>query len=333
MTVCFFICTQVFGQSASLDYPSGRFQADKSPTVFRWSVFTEIDTLTLKIFHRNLDGTFDPVKNLIGRFDMMGDQRSKYWQKEALPIGRYIWRLEGYSVSNPKPIFQNDESFVIEPSAEFELTTKRAGLLVGFGRGDYVSVDSNYTVRYQTTPTIYGAVFRGGTFDGFWDVLASISDFTLKGSVNRTFSGYAAYSFRLNKPDVKRIDYFAGPSLLLLTYPRVVSSDGVNISLATVSQISPGFIFSTQLRLDQKITLYAQGKLNLPALSTAKLDTGFDQLGYGISTGLMFGQLWPLAVSGEFQYRIEKAATIDGNNRVGVSMSGWSLVSNLVYTF
>jgi hypothetical protein len=214
-----------------------------------------------------------------------------------------------------------------------DLSTQRYGLQVGFSRGNYTSRDSSFVVDFQTTPTIYGFLYRGGNTYRVWDLSAFMSDFTVRGAVRRTFSGFGSYSYRISSPNSSRIDFFLGPTLRSFTFPRVQTADGVSISTTDVTQVSPGLILSAQKRFDFKITLYTQLMVDIPVLASVKSVSSSQQIGYGAHGGLLFGQFWPLAFGGELQYRVDRSTTFEGTEPINVKMEGLSLVLNTTYAF
>jgi hypothetical protein len=315
-----------------LDYPAGRYQEDKPPNFFKWSLYDRsVVSLALKVYRVDIDGSYDPIKDLVGRFDFTSDTESMIWPRAPLYRGEYVWTMDGYNNQSPEPIFHEEREFVIEPMSDVDLRTIRWGVQVGFSRGTYTSSDPTFNVGFQTTPTIYGILFRGGSDRRIWDLSMYISDFTLKGSVRQTLSGYGAYSFRVSSASANKTDLFLGPALRTFTFPRARSSDGSDIRTTQITQLSPGLLLSAQKRMDFKITLYSQLMADLPVVATARSEIDFKQLGYGMSAGIIFGQFWPLSFSGELQYRTDKASTFDGNDRVNVTMDGISLIANMVY--
>jgi hypothetical protein len=335
MTAWFLI--SLFAQMAmavdvELDFPSGRYREDDPPSFFKWTSHHEATSLALKVFRRNSEGSYDPAKDLVARFDILGEQKSLGWPYEPLARGDYVWTLEGYDSQSSQPVFTTSMEFEVEPFYDLDLRTNRYGLLIGFSRGTYLSQDPTYDLDYQTTPTVYGATLSGSHLENFWDFNTQMSDFTLKGSVKRTYSIYADYSYRFNQPNLERIEVFLGPSLRLLSYPRVRSTDGVNLTADTVTQLSPGFLLSAQKRFGYKITCYSQLQFDFPLLASSKIDMG-SSYSYALSGGIIFGHVWPLSFGGEIQYRFDRSASYDNNEIVKVTADGWSLVGNIVYTF
>lgn len=321
--------------SVVLEYPKGRFQEDKPPMFFRWSLDnSDATSITLKVFQLNSDGSYTKKNNLIARFDLHSDRKFLPWAQEALPRGNYIWTLEGYNEISAKPLFYEEISFNIVAFKPIDLRTRRIGIQLGFSRGQYAEVDPFYNVEFKTTPTLYGLLYRGGSQDRIWDLSAMMSDFTLRGIVKQTITMQASYSYRLNDNNSNQRDFFLGPLLRTFTFSRAISEDGTNLIFSDVSQFSPGLVLSAQFRLDGKMIFYSQLMLDIPIFATQKLaSTGFSQASYGLNNGLIFGQFWPLAFSGELQYRVDKSSTFYQDYKADVNFSSWSFLTNLVYTF
>ncbi len=318
-------------QEIILDYPSGRFQEDQPPAFFRWSLYGEAKTLTIKIYRLNSDGTLEPTRSLISRFDFLSEVQSMPWPLEPLGRGEYVWSIEGYDDQSPQPRFRRELGFVVEPLTYLDLTTSRFGLQVGFSRGTYLSKETNYAVDFQTTPTVYGVLYRRGTRNRILDLSAAMTDFTVRGSVKQSVDGFASYSYRISAPNVSRTDFFAGFSLRSLSFPRVHSSDGVNLTTLNVTQLSPGILLSGQKRFDHKITMYSQFFFDLPVFATRKSASSANELGIGATGGLLFGQFWPLSFGGQLQYRLDQSTTFDDSNRIHVRMEELSLLLNTTY--
>lgn len=331
----FLICVKSYADSKPvvLDFPTGRFQDDKSPVFFRWTLYANADSLTLKVFRRNRDGSYDKTKNLVARFDISAQVPSMAWPYPPLIVGNYVWSIEGYDEVTPKPLFYEEAHFLIESASAISLRTKRLGIQVGFGRGQYTSVNQTYELDFKTTPTIYGILYRGGSVDGIWDLSANASDFILRGALMQTFSAYASYAYRLTDPNTNKMEIFIGPSLRTYTFPRVFSPNGVSIERDTISQLNPGLVFSTQKLLNTKFTLYSHLRADAPAYSSEKMTEAVGPTAYSATGGLIFGYFWPLAFGAEFEYRNDRSLTKLRNDKLDVMLESWALISHLVYTF
>lgn len=335
----FLLCLSLvlFSQSANameieLDYPTGRFREDAPPTFFKWNMYGNAGSLALKIFRKHPNGTYDEVRDLIARFDILAEQKSLTWPYEPLSRGEYVWMIEGYDQLNPQPRFQQKVEFVVEPFFDVDLRTSRYGLLFGFSRGTFISDDPAFNLNFQTTPTIYGTTLTVGDDHHFWDLQLQMADFTLQGSVRRTFQGYFASSYRMNSPNESKTEWFLGPTLRALNYPRVTTPDGVTLETDGITQLSAGFLLSVQKRFGFKITGYSQFQFEIPCFSNGSLVSG-RSYGWGASVGLLFGHVWPLSFGGEIQYRLDQTTTEKNGNDVRIRMEGYQLLGNMVYTF
>lgn len=315
-----------------LDYPSGRFREDSPPTFFKWNLYGQAGTFALKVFRKQPNGTFDEVRDLIARFDILAEQQSLTWPYEPLSRGDYVWTIEGYDQVRPQPRFVQKTEFIVEPFFDIDLRTKRYGLMFGFSRGAFKSSDTVYDLEFQTTPTNYGATLTAGDENHFWDLQAQMADFTLRGSVRRTFNGYFASSYRINDPNESKMEWFLGPTLRAFNYPRVTTTDGVTLDIDGITQLSTGFLLSAQKRFGFKITGYSQLQFEIPVLSNGQLVSG-RSFGYGVSAGLLFGHIWPLSFGGEVSYRFDQSTTDKNGNDVQIRMEGWNLMGNMTYTF
>ncbi len=329
------ICVKSYAASkpVMLEYPIGRFQDDKPPALFRWTLYAKADSLTIKVFRKNHEGSYDKIKNLIARFDISSQVMSMSWPHQPLPVGNYAWSIEGYDETTPNALFYEDTNFTIEAASAINLQTKRFGIQVGFGRGQYASINRDFDVNFNTTPTIYGILYRGGNANGIWDLSGYASDFILRGKLVQTFSAHASYAYHLNDPNSSRTDFFIGPSLRTHTFPSVFSSDGVNIKSSTMTQMSPGLIFSTQKLLNTKFTLYSHLKVDAPVFASKKMTSAVGPTAYSATGGMIFGYFWPLAFGAELEYRADKSLTQVGSGKIDTTMESWALISNLVYTF
>jgi hypothetical protein len=327
-----FLCTTASALQIDLDFPSGRFREDSPPTFFKWNLYGESASLALKIFRKDSDGTYDMVRNQVARFDILAEQKSLTWPYEPLTRGEYVWTIEGYDRQNAKPLFKEEMEFIIEPFFDLDLRTDRYGLLMGFSRGNYYSKDNTYSLDYQTTPTVYGFTVNLGEEDYFWDIWLAISDFTVKGSVKRNIALQSAYSFRLNDPNAANFDFFLGPVLKVMNYPRVTSPNSVDIETELVTQLSPGILMSMQKKFGFKVTGYTQFQVDAPVAASSKIKTG-DSVSYGTNIGIIFGQMWPLSFGGELQYRIDNSVTEVNSEEIKIKMISYGLVGQVAYTF
>ena len=98
-----------------------------------------------------------------------------------------------------------------------------------------------------------------------------------------------------------------------------------------VTQLSPGLILSGQKRFDYKMTMYSHLLIDVPVIATVPSQVSTNQVSYGATGGLLFGQFWPLAFGGEIQYRVDHSSTAGGSDTVNVTTEGISLVLNTTY--
>lgn len=328
---------QVFAKppTVSLDLPAGRYQDDNPPLLFKWSLFnSSASSITLKVFRLNADETYNQSTNLIARFDLPGDTTTLAWAQEPLAVGKYIWTIQGYNETQAAAFFSEESQFTIEPGSHIELRTQRAGLILGFSRGTYSSSNPSYDVDFKTTPTIYGALYRGGDEQTIWDLSAVISDFTLRGNIRNTITAFASLSYALIESNSGHTDIFLGASARTLTFPRSLSYDGVTLSSTTVTQFNPGAVLTIQKKLPLKITSYGQLLADIPVFATEKM-TSIDlkTTNVGLVGGVIFGQFWPLAIGAELRYQVDKSQTKNGSDPTTVSMENFSLLTNTTYTF
>ncbi|MBC7457081.1 MAG: hypothetical protein H7235_02295 [Bdellovibrionaceae bacterium] len=328
-------CAFAENQKAVLITPTGRFQESNPPIFFKWSLHdADITSITLKVFRRKLDGTYNKLTNLVARFDLPRGVTTLPWSHQSLSEGKYLWTIEGYNETNSPPLFYESAEFVVEKTNFMDLRTRGLGLILGFSRGQYTGSDPFYSAEFKTTPTIYGLLYRAGAEDRLWDFLALITDFTVRGSVRQNLELSGSYSFRTNTPDAKQFDVFVGPLLQARTYARILTPDGVTLVSRNITQLSPGVALTVQKRLGLETSIYTKAQLSTPIYSTVPMPSSLlKYFGYDISGGIVFGQFWPLSFGVELQYGNKKSATTTGPDTAIIANEGWSFAPNLVYTF
>ena len=321
--------------TASLDSPSGRYQDDNPPLLFKWSLFNSAAaSISLKVFRLNADGTYNTATNLIARFDLPSDTTTLPWAQEPLPVGKYAWTIQGYNETQANAFFTEENRFTIEPSANVDLRTQRAGLLLGFSRGTYSGSTPFYTVDFKTTPTVYGAFYGGGDEQKIWNIYGTITDFTLRGSVRQTFTAFASGSYSLLEANAEHTDLFLGASARILNYPRTISNDGVTLTSTSVTQFNPGVVLTFQKKLPLKITSYVKILADIPVFATEKVSSiDLKTTSFGVIGGVIFGQFWPLAFGAELRYQLDNAQTQSGSDMINVKVENGTLLTNTTYIF
>ncbi len=315
-----------------LEFPQGRFQENEAPKFFKWNIRTRTASISLKVFRCENACTIQSRKELVSRFDFLSDVQTMNWFGEALPVGHYIWSVEGFSKDNPNPIFSDTAIFSIEAIKTYGFKTRRIGLLAGFGRGNYTSGDANYEVDFRITPTIYGLSYGGGSATKIWNVKGYFSDFILKGDLYKTATVSGDYLWQLNVSDPGRVLYFLGPTLKYFNYPRAISTNGVDLDIKNESLFSPGVAFKGQYDFDKYVAFQFGIQYDVAAAGTAKIDTQIDNGSVNASVGLTYGKIWPVGVGGEIQYQRDKIGTKpDANGSLVVEQDQWVILLHLFY--
>lgn len=318
---------------AVLEYPRGRFQEYSAPGFFNWTIIKPVKSISLKVFTAGKDYKFDPEKDLIARYDFLNTTKSASWTQESFTRGHYVWVIEGYNETSSKPIYVDTAQFEIEQIKHLDLRTRQFGLLVGFSRGKYTSIDSTFKIGYDTTPTTYGIVFKGGSPNRSWNLAGQISDFVLQGSVRKTMTAYLDYNFLLTKAIPYETEIFIGPSLRAFQFPRTTTLDGETLDTKTVGVLNPGINLSIQKQFDLHVTFYSKLNLDIPYKSTEDMDFSTEQTNITARAGLLYGLFWPVGFAGEIQYHLDRATTKNGSEDVEIMMSEWAVGANLLYAF
>lgn len=315
-----------------LEFPQGRFLENSAPSFFKWNLQTKTSSIALKIFKCEGGCNTTTARELVARFDFLPDVQSMNWFGEALPVGDYIWTVEAFNKFNTLPVFSDTAQFSIEPMKTYGFKTDRIGLLVGFGRGDYGSIDDNYEVEFRTTPTTYGLSYGGGSKTKIWNAKAFISDFVLKGQVYQTTTVATDYLWQLNVSDPKRFLFFLGPTLKYFNYPQVVSPNGISVNIKNEWVISPGLSLKSEFALDKYIAVQMGVSYDMPVLGSDELDTQFKNGSLNTSLGLSYGKIWPVGIGAEIQYQRDRISTQPlGRGLLDVNQSQWVFLFHLFY--
>lgn len=319
---------------AMLEYPRGRFQENAAPDFFKWTTFKKVKTWTLKIYRSNPAGQYDPERDLISRFDFLSQIDSLSWTQEVFTRGHYTWILEGYDDKSAKPISIDVAHFEVEPLKNFDMQTFRMGVLAGFSRGTYTSTDPTFVLKYNTTPTLYGLVLKGGEDTKNWELNGFASDFILRGKVRRTITGQGGYYFLASDKNPYGYEFYAGPTFRVFQFPRARSNDdGDDISTKMVSVGNFGLNFTLQRQYDMRVSLYTQAGFDLPVVGDDSPSSEFDQINYNARFGLLYGLFWPIGFSGEIVYQHDAIETKDRGESVSIEQDQWSVIGNLLYAF
>lgn len=318
---------------AMLEYPRGTFQENSVPNFFKWTVTRPLKSITVKVFRTRPDGAYDPSSDLISRFEFLPTVTSMNWSLDSLIRGHYIWLVEGYDTNSPRPIYADSATFEVGPIKKVTLQTTKLGLLVGFSRGKYSSEDADYILNYDTTPTFYGLVFKDGSENNIWELDAFASDFILQGEVQRSFTVFSNYLFRVTKYHPYESELFFGPTLRLQRVPRVRTDAAATITKEDLYVGNPGVELALQRQFDMHITLFAKAGIDINAFGSDPVIMQLDQLSYNVHAGLLYGLFWPIAFSGEVQYKSDKTKSRDGNQTVETRLDDWSVAANLYFAF
>lgn len=315
-----------------LEYPQGRYQENAAPNFFKWNLQTRTSSIALKVLRCEQACTPQSAKELVARFDFLPDVQSMNWFGEALPVGHYIWSVEGFNNSSANPVFSDTASFSIEPIMSYGFKTRRLGLLAGFGRGNYSSGDVNYDVEFRTTPTIYGLSFGGGSKTNIWNFEGFLSDFILKGQLYQTITFSSEYLWQLDVSDPGRFLFFVGPSLKFFNYPQIVSVNGIDLNINNESIFSPGLALKSQYEIDKYIALQMGLTYNVAVFGSEKVDFELQNGSLNGSIGLTYGKMWPVGIGGEIQYQRDRIGTTpEGGNPIVVEQSQWVILLHLFY--
>jgi hypothetical protein len=316
----------------SLEYPQGRFQENAAPMYFKWNLRTRTASIALKVF-RCEDSCGPTVeKKLVARFDFMSDVQSMNWFGEALPVGHYVWTVEAFNKSSPSPIFSDTAYFTIEPMMPFSLKTDRVGLLVGFARGDYGSVDESYELDFQTTPTIYGLHYGGGSESAIWSAKAFLADFALRGEIYKTTTVGVDYLFELNSFFQKKLYVFLGPSLKYFNYPQVTSPNGTDINIQNEWVVSPGLSLKTEYCLDKYISAQFGVSYEVPSYGSQDLDVQLKNGSFNTTLGLNYGKIWPIGLGVEVQYQRDQISVRpQSSDQLDIYQNQWIFLFQVFY--
>lgn len=328
----FLFCQISFAAPAVLEFPNGRFLDTNSPTFFKWTLNENVSTLAIKLY-RLADNSEDILNsNLVTRTDVTSDRRSISLPRSALEKGRYAWVLEGYNETNPLPIFSETAQFEIETAKVTDVRTHRFSLFAGFGRGQYVSQDSNYDLSFDTTPNIFGFDLNSGGPRDLWNNSALMSDFIVRGKVRRNYSVASEKLWKVGQGNPLILESFLGPSLRYNKFSRVQSPDGTNLSSDSASAVNVGLTGIIQRQLAYQISTYARINLDLPAYSPEGLTPSLDQLNYSGRLGFLYGVLWPLGFAFELQYKSDRTITKKNSDEVDVRASSWTALISMYYS-
>jgi len=316
-----------------LEFPRGRYEESDPPTFFKWSKPNGVKSLSVKVARANDDGTYDLEAGLLAKFDLFSDTQSISWPFDTFAPGKYVWFVEGYDDKSPNPIFVEKASFYVAELQSLEVTSSRMGAIMGFSRGEYRSFDRAYRLKFDTTPTTYGAFVRGSHNQNFWDLTASMNDFVLRGTVRKATDVRGLYAWKILEKKPYQLEYFVGPSLRFSLGPLVRSSDGTNLTVKEYSVFNPGVSFTLQRRLNLQLTLLSQITVDLPVFGGSKVKTDFDQLNYDLRAGFIYGLFWPIGFGADVSYKVNKATPYDSSTPVEIDNTEWAMIGNLIYLF
>jgi hypothetical protein len=315
-----------------LEFPQGRFQENAAPSFFKWNLQTKTSSIALKIFKCESGCSLQAPKEMVARFDFLPDVQSMNWFGEALPIGEYIWTVEAYNKFNTTPVFSDTAKFSIEPIMTYGFRTHRIGLLVGFGRGDYGSLDDNYDIKFRTTPTDYGVSYGGGSKTKIWNAKAFISDFVLRGQVYQTTTFISDFLWQLNASKANRFEVFLGPTVKYFNYPQVVSPNGTDINIKNEWVVSPGLSLKAEYELDKYIAAQMGISYDAAVFGSEKVDAQFKNGTLNTSLGLSYGKIWPVGIGAEIQYQRDRISTeMSGSGLIEINQSQWVFLLHLFY--
>lgn len=315
-----------------LEFPQGRFQENAAPSFFKWNLQTKTDSVALKVFRCAGTCGADTNKDLVVRFDFLSNVQSMNWFGDALPVGNYVWTVEAFNKNSSNPVFSDTATFSIEPVMTYGFKTERLGLMAGFGRGDYGSVDDNYEVKFRTTPTTYGLSYGGGSQSKIWNAKAYISDFVLKGQIYQTTTVSTEYLWQLNVSNPQRLLFFLGPSLKFFNYPQVISTNGTDLNIKDKWVLLPGISLKSEYALDKYIAAQMGFSYAVAALGSETLDMQFENGSWNASLGLSYGKIWPVGIASEIQYQSDCISTKqEGNGLLDVKQTQWIFLLHLFY--
>jgi hypothetical protein len=325
---------ELFSQSGGvhLEFPQGRFLENAAPSFFKWNLQTKTSSVALKIFKCEGVCSVQAPKEMVARFDFLPEVQSMNWFGEALPIGQYIWTVEAYNKFNTTPVFSDTARFSIEPIMTYGYKTNRIGLLLGFGRGDYGSLDDNYDIEFRTTPASYGLSYGGGSKTKIWNAKAFISDFVLKGQVYQTMTFVSDYLWQLNVSQPQRLLFFLGPTLKYFNYPQVISPNGTDIAIKNEWVVSPGLSLKAEYPLDKYIAAQMGVSYDAAVVGSESVDAQLKNGTLNTSLGLSYGKIWPVGIGAEVQYQRDRISTeMSGRGQLEVNQTQWVFLLHLYY--
>lgn len=284
---------------AVLKSPLGSRRLEEQPIFFKWSVSKpEAVTTSLKIYLIHSEDS----KELVDSFDFKSQIGSMSLSHLQLSEGQYEWVIHTFDENHPQPLSEDKARFFVKPSQVLNLKTHRLYGSFATGRGDYQSEDKNYSLSFDTTPTIFSGGYAGSSEAAIYEISYGYSDFTIQGELKNFQVLQGHYSFRVLGSSPYSFELFIGPQLRSLAFPLVSSTDGTSIQTDEKTVLNAGINVSMHQQMTEKIALFASMYFDDSVTSSSFLSN----LSYEIRGGAFYNVLGPIGLGAELAYKSDE---------------------------
>ncbi len=308
-----------------LKAPSGQIPIENSPIIFKWDVVSpKTKTSTLKIFQHTTRG-----KTLLGSYDFTGQiESTKIADLQFLP-GFYSWELYLFDDASPQPISRDEKTFQIVSEPPLNLKTERIFLSLASGRGDYKSDDPNFILSFQTTPTQYELGYAGGGETSIYKVSYGISDFTIRGSLEKFETVEAQYAWRVLGSTPFSFELFVGPQLRHISSPLITSVDGTTLNKDTVKTLNAGLVISLHSQFSERSSFVSSIAFN----NAINSKNYFSGMSYKASIGALYTLRDPVGLGLDISYMNDEIIKDPMNPITKITNSDYSISGKVLYSF
>ncbi len=320
------IKTPAYAKGGSvLKAPAGQLTLENSPIIFKWDVVNpNAKTITLKVYQYTTQG-----KTLLGSYDFTGNIESAKLADLQLLTGSYSWELYLFDENSAQPISQDQQSFQVVSEPPLNLKTNRFFVSVASGRGDYKSDDPNFALSFQTTPTSYKIGYAGGGKASVYKISYAISDFTIRGSLEKFETTKAQYAWRVLGSTPFSFELFVGPHIRYISSPLITSTDGSTLIMDTVKTLNAGLVLNLHSQLSERSSFVS----SLAFDNTVNSKKYFSGMSYKISIGALYTLRDPIGLGMDISYLNDEVIEDPMNPTTKLVNSAYSISGKILYRF
>ncbi|MBC7457080.1 MAG: hypothetical protein H7235_02290 [Bdellovibrionaceae bacterium] len=226
-----------------------------------------------------------------------------------------------------------------------ELKKTRVGISVGNTQLLATNGDRFYTLDYKANVFVWGADFSQETTDAIISVSSLISNYKVREQPRQTSISKLTYLFRF-KPKFRHSEFLIGPLLEAFSFPRELTTDGINIDSESITQYGPGFTFVLKLLTSRNSFWTLQGSSYFPLIaSTTSAPADPKNICYSVQTGFAFGPFKQpfkqpfrqsfkyVTYAADVQYRFDTSSTLNSLETTKTQIKSYTLKANVSYEF